>query len=240
MDIIILSPHLDDAALSCSDHIHAWNTAGHNITVVTIFSSFQTTVVSDYLRGYMEASGITTVEELEHHRKQEDAAATQLMGCRAEYLDFIDAGYRQHNDKPDYADYRELCPFRISEQEYPAIDEIVIRLSKHSGADLIVAPLGVGGHIDHLMTRLVAEKISPDDRLAYYVDFPYALNPFKWRPKYINTFLSYKQSIQWISTFKRSIIDCYPSQVAYLFRMKPRYPEILLFRNNTIKQSFKV
>ena len=40
-----------------------------------------------------------------------------------------------------------------------------------SGPSLVLAPLGVGGHVDHVLTRSVAEHSGA--RVVYYSDFPY-------------------------------------------------------------------
>ena len=40
-----------------------------------------------------------------------------------------------------------------------------------AGPALLLAPLGVGGHVDHVLARTAAERSGA--RIAYYSDFPY-------------------------------------------------------------------
>jgi hypothetical protein len=40
--------------------------------------------------------------------------------------------------------------------------------------DKVVSPLAIGGHLDHMLTRLAAEHL--DCSLWYYADIPYLLN----------------------------------------------------------------
>ncbi len=186
----------------------------------------------------METSGIASVHELEKLRKQEDINAMKLMGCHMTHLDFIDAGYRQFNGITIYPDYKELCPFTLPQKENITMTEVSNRLSEYKEADIILVPLGIGGHVDHIITRVAAEKMGIDNKLAYYIDFPYALNPLKWRVNHIKSLFSYSCSLYWISIFKRRILECYPSQIPYLFKMKPQYPEIILFKYKNIKSQF--
>ena len=40
---------------------------------------------------------------------------------------------------------------------------------------MILAPLGVGRHVDHLITRRAAGELGMGVRTVYYSDFPYSL-----------------------------------------------------------------
>lgn len=40
--------------------------------------------------------------------------------------------------------------------------------------DVLIAPLGLGGHLDHIVTREAARRLVPSDKLGYYADLPYA------------------------------------------------------------------
>ena len=41
--------------------------------------------------------------------------------------------------------------------------------------DIIYCPLGIGGHVDHILTRLIIEDMF-NNRLIYYEDIPYLLD----------------------------------------------------------------
>ncbi|MDQ2840275.1 MAG: hypothetical protein M3Y72_04390 [Acidobacteriota bacterium] len=56
-------------------------------------------------------------------------------------------------------------------------EEVILQLaaSMHSGGNrLAIAPLGLGGHIDHLAVRAAATRKMTGRRLAFYEDLPYA------------------------------------------------------------------
>src|SRR5262249_33731749 len=44
-------------------------------------------------------------------------------------------------------------------------------LVARTGAELVFCPVGVGRHVDHLITRTVGGRFP--DRVVYYSDFPY-------------------------------------------------------------------
>ncbi len=47
-------------------------------------------------------------------------------------------------------------------------------VSEIQPGDKIVSPLAIGGHLDHVMTRLAAERLN--SLIWYYADIPYLLN----------------------------------------------------------------
>jgi hypothetical protein len=49
------------------------------------------------------------------------------------------------------------------------------RLQRASPSAGLVVPLTAGGHVDHVITRLAAERLNAD--MIYYEDYPYAEQP---------------------------------------------------------------
>src|SRR5262249_5093687 len=47
----------------------------------------------------------------------------------------------------------------------------VSKLLTRDRAELLFCPMGVGRHVDHIITRMVGEQFA--DRVVYYSDFPY-------------------------------------------------------------------
>jgi hypothetical protein len=41
-------------------------------------------------------------------------------------------------------------------------------------AQRVYAPLSIGGHVDHVLTRQAIEETAEDAQVAYYEDYPYA------------------------------------------------------------------
>ncbi len=64
----------------------------------------------------------------------------------------------------------------VHPDEAPLVDKIAATLKRElpPGARLVI-PLGLGGHVDHRLTRAAAERLGVP--LLYYADYPYVLQP---------------------------------------------------------------
>ena len=94
-----------------------------------------------------------------------------------------------------------------------------------SGPHLVLAPLGVGGHVDHVLVRNAAERSGA--RVVYYSDFPY-----NQRDPVHNTFIRCNDLVEtrWfeLAEAKAELVRAYGSQVQALFNDGhiPPVPEV--------------
>ncbi len=226
--IAILSPHLDDAVFNCCDHMLEWRRQGNDICVYTMFCSFQTRTVPDFQQEVMRKAGIATVEELEESRRQEDIRALKQLDVRWLHLDFVDAGFRSHGDAPIYENFQQLCSGKRDPHDDLLFEQMTEFVKTQIKAELILVPLCVGQHVDHQIVRQATEAAGCPGKLRYYVDYPYARNPFRWRLQQFKEAIRAKKSIRLMSSNKRKIMGCYASQMFQLFRWPPFYPEVIL------------
>lgn len=171
MRIVVFSPHLDDAALDVADHITRWRLQGHMVTIVSAFTAFGKVVIPRDARRAVGMGNLTN-GRFERTRKNEDELAMSDLGVSYVHLDFIDAAFR---GRP----LQLVFNSGIS----PSDGLIVRKLSgiiKKYAADKHYVPLGVGGHIDHLILREAARRALGDANTGYYVDYPYALQMRNW------------------------------------------------------------
>ena len=63
------------------------------------------------------------------------------------------------------------------------------------GADVILAPRGVGGHIDHVLVREAAKKIK-NNKVIYYVESPYLWSNIGWFGRVKSFKLASKEKIR--------------------------------------------
>lgn len=227
LKIVVFSPHLDDAALDAGDHIRAWTSKGHEVTVVTIFSSFIGKKISKDARRY---TGIEfrSPQEFEEVRKKEDKKAMALLGVDWKHLDFVDGGFRIHNDALVYPSFRELFSGTISSFDRMTQQKLEKKMMPYLEFSRAYVPLGVGRHADHILVRRAAEAVFPKSSLGYYIDYPYALSPLNWSPVQIFTVLRLKKSFIWFKKTKESLLSCYSSQISRLFSSRPTHPEVIL------------
>lgn len=179
-DFLYLSPHLDDAALSCGGQIFQQTQAGRRVLIVTVTAGEPqmdpSGQISDFARSLHDRWDL--LADAVAGRRAEDAAACAILGAEFVHLDVADCIYRLHPEtgQPLYVSDADLFG-----AVHPAEAGLVTRLARRFGAlpaaGQVVAPLGVGNHVDHQITRLAAEGRWGTSGLIYYADYPYAQKP---------------------------------------------------------------
>jgi LmbE family N-acetylglucosaminyl deacetylase len=184
-DHLYLSPHFDDAALSCGGQIATYTAAGQSVLVVTITGGDPPAdAPSDTVRQLHErwaasllAEGQlgSAAEAIVAQRRAEDRAALAVLGAAWLHLPFLDCIYRCGPDD------RALYPGPVDMFGPPNPDDeatpaaLAEALAALPAAGRVYLPLGVGGHIDHLATRRAAERVFAAPR--YYEEYPYTAWP---------------------------------------------------------------
>jgi LmbE family N-acetylglucosaminyl deacetylase len=169
---IYLSPHLDDAVLSCGGLIARQAAAGEGVLVATVCAGDPgPEPLSEFARALhaVWGSGPSPVGD----RRSEDRVACGRLDASVLHLEIPDAIYRcGAGGKALYAS-EEAILGPIALEEDGLVEKVAERLDSAcpQGAK-IYAPLAIGGHVDHRLTRLAAERLGRP--LRYYRDFPYA------------------------------------------------------------------
>ncbi len=155
--IVFLSPHLDDAVLSCAGRILHHVARGEPVVVLTVFSHAD----PDDEGGWAA-------------RREEDWHAVTRLGAQPQWLGLQDAPFRSSTYADDpYALFGPLPPEDRAWFQWlgPPLQLELARLDP----SLVYVPLGVGDHVDHrLVHQATADTTIP--RL-YYEERPYALVP---------------------------------------------------------------
>ncbi len=159
----------------------------------------------------LEAADIVTL------RLREDQLAMQRMGCDYYWLDELDAIYRV----PE-AYYSRETLFGVPMPDDPLLPILVAfigSLHQKMPHAAIYAPLGVGSHVDHLITFDAVLQAAPDS-VAFYEDVDYALRPGMLEQRLAQLEPGWTASILDIDatlTQKISAIEAYESQIGELF-----------------------
>jgi LmbE family N-acetylglucosaminyl deacetylase len=174
--VIVLSPHPDDAVLSCGGWIDQLVQNGARPIAITIFGGDAPAAVplSEFAQSLHQRWQLG--DDAAAQRRNEDRAACDRLGCYLIHLSFADAVYRVDERGQHLYDSEEAIFGEVYDEEL--IDrlakEIRIRVRQVPNARLVV-PLTAGRHVDHVITRLAAEQLQED--LIYYEDYPYAEQP---------------------------------------------------------------
>lgn len=173
-DAIYLAPHLDDAALSCGGRIAAQTDAGARVLILTLMAGepagdVDSPIVRElHIRWELLGDAVA-------RRRTEDEAACAVLGADCLHWEIPDCIYRVDGDgRPHYPTEQYLFG-PVAAAEASLLAELSARLSALPAAQ-VFAPLAVGGHVDHQLTRAAAEA-SFGASLWYYEDYPYVSRP---------------------------------------------------------------
>ena len=170
-DAIYLSPHLDDAALSCGGQIAARARAGETILVLTLFTADEPAPPYSQL-----ASKLHELFDLEAgvvaHRRAEDLEACRKLGAEVRHADLPEAIYRRDGAGGFLCNSFADLFAAPSAADHSTLDALCGIIEALPPTEQVISPLGVGGHVDHRLTRTAAEMASRD--LSYYEEIPYA------------------------------------------------------------------
>lgn len=184
---VYLSPHLDDAVLSCGAHIHQLAQAGEPVLVVTVFAGsprFDDGDVglppSDYIAALHQRWG--TGADAPALRRAEDQAALRVLSADFRHLSYLDCIYRQH---PVTGEFLYQSDEDILAEVHPAdfllvaeLQETLQGLVGTAGQTTIYSPLTAGRHVDHQIVVAAALALQAvGHRVAFYEDYPYAEMP---------------------------------------------------------------
>jgi LmbE family N-acetylglucosaminyl deacetylase len=144
--LLVVSPHLDDAVMSCAGAIYAHARDGHRVVVATVFTQGR-----DHAR-----------------RRDEDVAACAALGAEALHLGLLDAPERLGIARSHRAIVEEEV---VADADVSAVCAALDDVVDSVHAACIYAPLGVGDHIDHRVVHAAMHRRAP---VVLYEDRPYA------------------------------------------------------------------
>jgi LmbE family N-acetylglucosaminyl deacetylase len=172
---IYLSPHLDDAVFSVGGLIYDQAQAGLPVEIWTFMCG---TPEPDVGLSLLAQSvhmqwGFSSAEEAVRMRRDEDRRAAALLGATPFHFDFLDCIYRRGGNGREAWLYSDIfVPPHPEDAGLPS--QIGQALSARlEPDDVLVCPLAVGSHPDHVLVRQGAERVGRP--LLYDVDVPYIL-----------------------------------------------------------------
>ena len=173
---VFLSPHLDDAVYSCGGLIADQTRRGSQVEIWSICAGDPPAGPLTLFAKALHARWKTGREAVAV-RRAEDRLACGLVAAQPRHFDLPDSVYRRDPDTGK-AFYRSTGDIfgQPAEKEISAIRERFMPILGPllDGQERLVLPLGIGGHVDHQLVRMLGERLSPAP--WYYADVPYALD----------------------------------------------------------------
>jgi LmbE family N-acetylglucosaminyl deacetylase len=177
--VIVLAPHLGDAALSCGALL-TYAVSRTPVTVVTFFTQGGQPPYGRPARRYLRRVGARDAGVAYQWRRDEDRAALEPLGITCVHAGLTEALFRPRPANLSGSRRTHVWPFyrtHAASGRIVAADAVMLRDVREiihrvagSGPSLVLAPLGVGGHVDRILVRTAAQ--SSGAPVAYYRDVP--------------------------------------------------------------------
>lgn len=200
--VVVVSPHLDDAALSLGAAIAFAVRHGASVEMLTVFAGDPGSAAP--AGGWDTRGGFGTEGEAARARREEDLGASRLLGARATWLPFADEQYDRHGGE---------------DEVWGAVADAV------QGADSVLVPGFPLTHSDHAwLSELLVRRGLPCGRIGAYVEQPYAYRVRKTQPRPTGSPQLSPVPVRWARLSaravdrktKRAAIAAYRSQVDLL------------------------
>jgi hypothetical protein len=199
--VLVVSPHPDDAAYSVGGLLSG-RVLGRAVAGATAFTrspvvQYGQPILSrllgrplDVLTSQPRVNRVRErirVLEVSRLRKREDVGYFKAIGVPRTDLDLLDAPLRGYGWSPWVSDTKEVLQDPIFKTAVSLFGDLIMSLSapQSSTADasgrtrarspcVLLLPLGIGGHVDHLIVREACSGLTQDHVSVYYEDLPYA------------------------------------------------------------------
>lgn len=187
---LFLSPHLDDAILSCGAYIYKLVQKNYKVIIATVFSgSIESKYLSPAARRFNRACKLG--DDAMHVRRLEDENVSRFIKAQCIHLNLHECLYRRNK----YGQHIYLRDYDIFNTdiniEKDTINKVILTLSnrfKLTDFERIYIPLGIGRHVDHLILRQAVETLCTQilgniKKINYYEDIPYVCDnrDVRWR-----------------------------------------------------------
>jgi LmbE family N-acetylglucosaminyl deacetylase len=187
MPVIVLAPHLGDAVLSCGALL-TYAVSRTQVTVVTFFTEAGQAPYTWSARWHLRKAGERDAEAVYQRRRTQDRAALEPLGITCVHAGLTEARFRRRPAslgrsplarlRPEFAHSYPTYRAHVTSGHVVAADAGTLRevreiIHRVAGSDLnlVLAPLGVGGHVDHLLVRSAA--LGSGSPVAFYREFPH-------------------------------------------------------------------
>lgn len=201
MTVAFISPHLDDAVLSCARVIEPIPF----VTVVTVLAGYP--AARDLLTPHDEACGFLSSVEAVATRRAEDIRACQYLGATWQHLDLFDTQYQRQTEAQALA-----ALLAVIDRALPPIVALV-------------APLGLS-HVDHhtVSDAAIAAGEARQIPVRLYEDLPYRVTAPELVPTRLADLRSSGHALSLVDHVfgrdqlysKATAVGCYASQAAVI------------------------
>ncbi len=224
-DYIYLSPHLDDAVLSCGSMISKQKRQNKKILIITIFAGVpkKNYKLLQSISGIIKDCGHKSCIDFCRDRINEDINAAKLLNIDFKHLNFFDAIYRK--DSSSRFIYKNLSRiFNARPSRADNIKEFVWKIINRNinKTSIIYCPLSTGGHVDHVIVRQIGNLLRSQKRnILFYKDICAShsgIGLYSKNYKFISTRCSKYTVSDHDMVMHQKAINCYKTQINGLIK----------------------
>ncbi len=218
---IYLSPHFDDAVLSCGGSIAMQTQINLQPLIITIFAAppADGAALSAFAKQVQTSAGLgESGADAVARRREEDRAACEYIGADYLWLNYADAIYRGYDSGESL-----FCDINRNDLDLEeTLAQVMLKIHELAPNAVIYAPLGVGHHVDHqLVTSAAARLINEKVNIKFYEDIPYVTKPNTLQTRQTELKISMEPEMNEVSfqlDYKLNATALYASQIAPLFK----------------------
>ena len=165
--VLAISPHLDDAIFSAGALLWTLRKRGWRVAVVTVFTG-NVEQPSGFALACQLDKGLAPEIDYMALRRDEDLRACAELDAEARHLPLLEAPHRGYHNAAALFD--KVLPGDPAEGQ---VREEFGAMLADIQPDVVLAPLAIGGHVDHVIVRRAVEAIGGLRRLWLWEDWPY-------------------------------------------------------------------
>ncbi len=227
---IFISPHFDDAVLSCGNLIDVI-AKKNRVEVINIFTKADTNSNSRSAMKFLKASGYTDANVFFDQREKEDLGIFTGIGIKTYNLGYRDSLWRKKESKNAIVKFiyryipfigniyptfkRNVMSGNINKKDYKNCRKIkkdITNILTSKPGNITFFPAAIGGHVDHVILKKIG--LGFGDSVIFYADYPYRLT--SWLNKF-DPLVKYKPIKYKGNGKKLSLIKKYKTQHRVLF-----------------------
>lgn len=215
--LLAISPHLDDAIFSAGSTIARASRRGWRTVIATVFTGNVSQPKGFALACQLD-KGLGPDVDYMALRREEDLAACALVGAEAIHLPYLEAPHRGYEDAP--------ALFGAVHADDEAITTVARGLADLIAAvspTRILAPFGLGGHVDHLIVRDAVHLAAAARAVYLWEDWPY----LERVAAHNRTAARFVRSDAELQAVKLAACAAYETQLGFQFGGKPQLAELL-------------
>jgi LmbE family N-acetylglucosaminyl deacetylase len=167
---LFLSPHLDDVVFSCGGLAACLADAGWRTVLATAFTRSVVPATGFALACQLDKGLPPEVDYMALRRAEDLAAAEHLGFDEVLWLDLPEAPHRGYGSPSEL-----FAALREDDAVVEPLAACFAHLVEKCAPDLVLAPQGLGGHVDHRQVIAAVLRAAPLPRTAFYRDTPYAI-----------------------------------------------------------------